>query len=300
MLKRDLHHVLSHSASKTYIACWKRFSTFARSQLHRRPRPASGHMVALYATRLHSEGLKSTSIRSHLSAIAFYHKIKGFNNPAQTFLLDKLLSSYRKLEGPSSVRKPISFQLLTLLITTLNTSPDFTRYEKKLYQAVFSLMYYGALRSSEVCFSRLHSHTLQIDHITLCHRKGAPALKVKLPSFKHSRGDTTPLLLQPDAIQACPVVLYRKFLSLRGNHKGQAFCFENKSPLSRRFLASTLRSLISQAGRNPQHYNTHSFRIGRATDMAQQGHSNSQIALAGRWRSDAFKKYIKPSVIHCR
>ena len=57
------------------------------------------------------------------------------------------------------------------------------------------------------------------------------------------------------------------------------------------------KSLLEKANFNPAHFNTHSFRIGKASDMAKAGASKTQIALAGRWRSNAYLKYIKPKYI---
>ena len=40
-------------------------------------------------------------------------------------------------------------------------------------------------------------------------------------------------------------------------------------------------------------YNTHSFRVGKASDMAVAGVPEAVIRKAGRWSSDAFKRYIR-------
>ena len=38
---------------------------------------------------------------------------------------------------------------------------------------------------------------------------------------------------------------------------------------------------------------SHSFRAGLASIMARLGYDNSQIMIQGRWRSDAFLRYLK-------
>ena len=40
-------------------------------------------------------------------------------------------------------------------------------------------------------------------------------------------------------------------------------------------------------------YEAHSFRIGAASWAAAKGFSDSQIRLLGRWKSNAFLKYIR-------
>ena len=35
------------------------------------------------------------------------------------------------------------------------------------------------------------------------------------------------------------------------------------------------------------------------SDMAAEGYSENQIAMIGRWNSDAYKRYIKPDRITC-
>ena len=44
-------------------------------------------------------------------------------------------------------------------------------------------------------------------------------------------------------------------------------------------------------------YNTHSFRIGRTTNMMLEGYSEAQIKVAGRWISNAFIRYSRPSIL---
>ena len=41
------------------------------------------------------------------------------------------------------------------------------------------------------------------------------------------------------------------------------------------------------------HFRPHSFRIGRATDLAKRGVPDSEIIVLGMWDSKAFQNYIR-------
>ena len=42
-------------------------------------------------------------------------------------------------------------------------------------------------------------------------------------------------------------------------------------------------------------YNTHSFRIGRATQLAKDNETEATIKSTGGWKSAAYNKYIRPN-----
>ena len=62
-------------------------------------------------------------------------------------------------------------------------------------------------------------------------------------------------------------------------------------------VRKTLDKVLKIVGLNPIEYNTHSFRIVRATDMLKQGYTDAQVCMAGRWNSKAYKKYIKTQIL---
>ena len=59
--------------------------------------------------------------------------------------------------------------------------------------------------------------------------------------------------------------------------------------VTRNFVAEKLKLLVLHAGLDPSRYNTHSLRIGRATDLAKAGVPEAIIQQTGRWESDAYK-----------
>ena len=89
----------------------------------------------------------------------------------------------------------------------------------------------------------------------------------------------------------------REFLKLRGSSPGPLFCFKDGKPISRKFFTAQLHEDLCSLNLKANRYNTHSFRAGRTSDLALEGASDRQIALIGRWQSDAFRGYIRPTHI---
>ena len=58
-------------------------------------------------------------------------------------------------------------------------------------------------------------------------------------------------------------------------------------------FASLLKVNLAKAGFDIQLYKGHSFRIGAATSAAEAGVSEQDIMRMGRWKSSAFKRYIR-------
>lgn len=68
--------------------------------------------------------------------------------------------------------------------------------------------------------------------------------------------------------------------------------------MSRKFFMEHLQRAISACGLPMQRYQAHNFCIGAATSAAESGASDIQIQIMGRWKSAAFKKYIRIPVLN--
>ena len=91
----------------------------------------------------------------------------------------------------------------------------------------------------------------------------------------------------------CPVQHMKSYLLLRGASSGPLYCFPNGSPISRSFFNQHLHKSLIWAGLSTSLYKGHSFRIGAATTAAIMGVSGDDIQRMGRWKSQAFRKYIR-------
>lgn len=95
----------------------------------------------------------------------------------------------------------------------------------------------------------------------------------------------------------CPSSTIIPFLQARPPRKPTLFVHIDGSPVTRSQFQAVLDKSLSFL-QIKGHYKSHSFRIGMATELANQGFSNEQIQELGRWRSNSFLTYIRPHNSH--
>ena len=294
-MNKLLSKALATSSKASYDRAWAKFHEFMTKTLRRKSLPAKQKDVALYVTHLYENGLKATSIRTHLSAIAYVHKLNEKTNPTDSFLISKILLGIQQSSPKCYIRVPIQLPLLHRLLRAIQ-SLGLCHYETTLLKALFSTMYHAALRISEVCHSRNTNHVLQHHHISIA--KGGSHCLIRFSSHKHGKGTPTPLKLKwSRPSSTCPVSLLNTYIANRGKWRGPLFAHQSRLPISRPYVVETLKSTLTALHQDHTKFNTHSFRIGKASDLAEGGASNTQIALVGRWRSTAYKAYTRPKHI---
>ena len=295
-LHKNMESLLSSSLSKSsrllYNNHWQSFVKFMRKTLKSSPLPATSYHVSLFITHLHLKKLKCSSIRRYLSAIAFTHKLHGHIDSSDCFRIKKLLLALKKKTNRTGGRRAITKALLHKIISTPPTL-NISRYYQKLFKCLFLIMYFACLRISEVATVRHSSHTVQSKNVRMINGM----LCIRLDSYKHSNQQSSKILLQPTFDKLCPITAYRSFLKSRRNHSGPLFIMRRGKGISRDRVALTLKKCLELADIAPKKFNTYSFRIGRITDLALLGTSYSRIQTIGRFKSNAFQQYIKPSAI---
>ena len=69
-----------------------------------------------------------------------------------------------------------------------------------------------------------------------------------------------------------------------------------QSVIHRRELMCMVKHMVAAQGRPTEHVGTHAMRVGGATTLAHAKMPDRLIKLAGRWKSDAYRIYIKDSL----
>ena len=93
--------------------------------------------------------------------------------------------------------------------------------------------------------------------------------------------------------ELCPVAAILAFMAVRGQDEAPLFKTKEGTPLSRQTLVKMVKDSLSKAGIDCARYNGHSFRIGAATTALARGIPESTIQALGRWKSDAYRSYIR-------
>ena len=248
--------------------------------------------------------LSHASIMVYLAGVRHGHLERGYPDPTVDLpLLNYLCKGIRRHQGTSSsraVRKPITTQILLDLQQSLSQNHSLPSRDKKLLWAAITLGFYGFLRGGEFTTQHLRCyekgrHLLRRDIIM---SKNHFSLLIK-GSKTDPFGTTAKIVVAATGTPTCPVQAMRIFLRATSDHLPAArplFTLTTRNYLTRQVLTDRIRSLLQTTGLTPaqaSHYSSHSLRIGAATEAAAAGLPDWLIQTAGRWRSDAYKRYIR-------
>jgi site-specific recombinase XerD len=87
--------------------------------------------------------------------------------------------------------------------------------------------------------------------------------------------------------------LLKHYLHVRPSFEGPLFCHYGGKLLTRYQFAAVLNKALNFIRIDSSRIKTHSFRIGAATMHFANGVSQEDIQKMGRWKSDAYKRYIR-------
>ena len=166
-----------------------------------------------------------------------------------------------------------------------------------MFWAACLLAYFGFLRSAEFTVTSLSTYnasvhssvsdvSVDVPHDPSCLQVFIKASKTD--PFRKGCNILTGLGSPP----LCAVQAVVSYLARRGHRPGPLFLLENGLPLTCSLVTDRLRAIVLSAGL-PGDFSSHSFRIGAATSAERAGVPDHLIQVLGRWKSDAYKQYIR-------
>lgn len=253
------------------------------------------HTLALFIAYMYGNKYAPSTVSSYVSALGYSHKFLGHPDPTKAFFIIQILKGYGKIGSRLDSRLPITLPVLNRIIES-STQLAITQYQSCQFRAMCSTAFFAFLRIGEITYNSLKdaSVPLQVHQLVklVDSSKRVVALKLTFGNFKHSYNQRPFSIILHRHNLCCPVQLLLDYLSLRGNRPGPLFLNFDNSPVSRTNFAELLSLSLNACGLDSTCYKGHSFRIGAASFAAERGMSDAQIRALGRWRSNAFLKYI--------
>jgi hypothetical protein len=294
---------LSEESKLSYKKTFQSFRQFISDHIDNTVQPLPpvlSHLV-LYIAFCFTKGLAVATVRTHIAALGFIFQLGGFTDITQHFVIKKQLQGFAKAKPSHDLRLPITPFILSRI---LSSTPHVTNsaFLNSLLQAMYLLAFHAFSSGGEITKTgKTNQHYLLRKHIDLV--QSSPDAKLIQLTIPHAKHSTSPTTLQiPQNLEKpllCPVRALENFMQLRGHESPitPLFSFIGGLPVSRQFFTQQLQLSLSYCGLDSKLYQAHSFRIGAATAAAQSGATDIQIQHMGRWRSTAFKKYIRVPVL---
>ena len=291
-MSEAIHGSYAPSTLLRYNQCWREFAEFRTRYGLPNLWPVTHKQYYLYVGYLCNKGKSAGAIRSVLAALAWKHKVSYAPDHSKSFLISRALIGIAKHPHDSTKKLPIRFELLKRILKLVPRVAK-SSFEVALTRAVFAMAYYGCCRIGELVESGSLQHTLKLANIDQRLDRDPPEMTFLLASAKHAKSAAKFRLTKFSDPSCCAVSLLTHYLSLRP--VGGECCFVLKSgvPVKRDLIARTLSDCLRQAGLDPVSYSPHSFRAGRATDLAAAGYPDLKFQAAGRWASKAYRNYRK-------
>ena len=311
-LALDVESLTSHghhrrSTRKTYHAVWQKFNKFVIS-LDNIP-PTWEERVSLYCAQLINDGRQSSTLKSYISAIKSKLKGDGYKWNEDLVLFSALTKACKLQNDTVLNRFPISIGLLEIILfeldrMILDKDEEEKQYSLIMYRTLFLVTYYGLFRVGEVTASE---HTIKAKDIheaqnksqyliylytSKTHGKGDKPQKVKISPVGTTKTKKSNLQVH----FFCPVLYIKAYLAIRRPYiddQEQFFIHSNGQNVLASEMRKMLKTTLVSLQLNPDMYDVHSLRIGRATDMFKNGISVERIKKMGRWYSNAVYQYLR-------
>lgn len=261
--------------------------------------PIHQDIIGAFIAHLFDLGHAHATILTYMSAISAYHKLRNFPDPCDSFYVTKLLKGVQKLKPIEKALRPINKSKLHEMIDVLKWifHDDFNII---LYKAILLFMYYGCFRVGEALSSgTLSNNTIQRQNIQKVWENGkVDCFLIHMTSYKHHYNDGSVLKMSRAKYpEFCPVQALLNYIKISPGSTGNLFKNVLGSEITRNDLVKVIKQSLELLRIEPSLFNSHSLRIGRTTDLALAGVSVEKIKMVGRWSSNAYLKYIRPSEV---
>ena len=282
---------LSENTKHTYQTALRNFNRYRETYALALSWPIPIQHIILYIAFCFEKNYSPATIMAYMSGISFFHKINGYPDPSNNFAVQKMLEGCKRSRKSKDLRSPISLSMLNSILLALKHI-CYSEYETILFKTVFSMAYFGLFRVSELVGTNLHDRALTKNDVVL--ERNASAVLIQLRVTKTNQiGSPTSIRISQNTENSVMFGLLKTYMSLLPTKAYFFFCHADKKPLTRYQFSSVLSKACKLTGFSSKTIKSHSFRIGRATDLAIRNVPDDVIKQLGRWSSNSYARYIR-------
>ena len=278
---------ITANSRSTYAAAVRKYCSFCR--IYSLPSlPVTQQNALRFVAHCSAAGLAVSSIKVYLAGLRSWSIDMGL--PVPELYTPPMVQALRGLDRRYSPAQapPLLYHHLLKFAHII----PFNR-ENIMALAAMSLAYFACLRPSEYLVTRGTARPPRRSDVTFSPDFSSLDFRV-VSSKTRQKGFVVHLGCVNSPV--CPVCLiiyiFRAFPAPPSSH---LFLTSTNQPISYAHLSNTLHSFLSLAGVHPAPFTLHSLRSGSATTAAAVGFSQEQIQKLGRWTSDCYRRYIRPS-----
>ena len=289
-----------NSTSKNYYSIWKHLNKFL-SRIDYIPEFWEDRVALFIAYLVNYRKVQSATVRSYISAIKTVLCTDGYPWSDDKIWFNALIKSCKLANDQIKIRFPIHLGLLETLLFEIERDESLSNqpYLTTMYKAIFLLSYYGLMRIGEVTEG---DHVVKAKDILIADNKHK--IKLILYSSKTHDKESRPQQIKISARENtgrrkphfCPFEALQVYMAIRRPYttdSEQLFVLSDGTPVTQTHVRNMLNKLLKKINLNPEHYNTMSFRIGRATDLLRWGVDIETIKRLGRRKSNVVYKYLR-------
>lgn len=308
-----LEHSVAYSTFKTYKSGNNQYIKWC-NKYNINAMPIS-ELKLMFFSAERSLKVKNTTVFKNLYAIKYMAEVNGqFVDLKQMHNLQRLKTGISKVFGVNrpDLRLPCTYSLLCKLLKAINLS----NYSDLVYFTAMVTATFGLLRTGEFC-AQNKSVRHRYNDINSTKSLWGSNVSAKFDSdgnvkyyilkLKAAKTDTfrsdIDVIIGKGKPPVCPVYLINKLIMARNilAKENKFYSWEYYKPLfllptgilSRTDMSDFFKLKLNKLGYDTKFFKLYSFRIGGATMYAKRGFPSTLIQILGRWRSDAYKTYIR-------
>ena len=218
--------------------------------------------MAAYLASLATSGAKPSTITRRRAAIAFMHRVAGFEPPTGSEAVKAVLSGIRRSVGTAVTRKaPATAETIRAIIAEMPTDLRGLRD-----RALLLVGFAGALRRSELI-------ALDVEDLEEC----SEGFHVRIRRSKTDQEGAGNFVSIPHGSRLRPIRALKDWLEASGIADGPIFRPIRKggkveaARLTDRSVANILKAHVEAVGLDPTIFSGHSLRSGFVTSALQAG-----------------------------